>query len=85
MRAIGKYIVIEKVEEQEQSNSGLLLSAQDTKNFRYGKGKVLSVGTEVVAIKEGDSIYYDSRQEFTMIVEGEKRTVISERDVVLVS
>lgn len=84
MRAVGKNIVINVIEEEITTASGLLLSAEDSNQMRYKRGVVLSPGTEVQSVKEGEEIYYDKRQSFTMIVDGNQVTVINERDLVLV-
>jgi len=84
MKAIGKYIVIKPIDEEVKTDSGLILSGKDVDDFRYRKGKVITPGTDVVGINEGDEIYYDKVQSFTMIIGEEQRTVIQERDVVVV-
>jgi co-chaperonin GroES (HSP10) len=84
MKAIGKNIVIKNVDEEVKTASGLTLSGDDTKQLRYKKGKVITPGTEVKAIQEGDVIYYDKAQSYTMIVNEEQVIIIQERDVVLV-
>jgi co-chaperonin GroES (HSP10) len=84
MKPIGKYIVIKKIEEEVKSKSGLLLSGKDVQDIRYRKGTVIKPGTKVDVISEDDTIYYDSRAGYTMVIKGEKYTVISENDVVLV-
>jgi len=83
MKAIGKYIVVVRIEE-DVTTDGLLLSGKDKEEMRYRRAIVKSPGTEVTAIKEGDKISYDTRNAFSMIIEGESYTVISERDVVLI-
>jgi|TARA_R110001592_G_scaffold355260_2_gene655674 co-chaperonin GroES (HSP10) len=84
MKPIGKYILIKEVKEEVRTESGLLLSAEDTSNIRYKKGNVIVPGTDVVVIDSGDVIFYDSRAGYTMIIQEEQYTVISERDVVVV-
>lgn len=85
MTPIGKYIVINAVvEEDVKTNSGLLLSGEDAKGFRYHKGVVVKPGTDVSVIKEGDTIYYDKGHGFTMLIADKPYTVIMERDVVVV-
>ncbi len=61
MKPIGKYIVINKIEETLKTESGLLLSQEDASGFRYQKGKVVKPGTDVSNINEGDLIYYDKK------------------------
>jgi co-chaperonin GroES (HSP10) len=84
MKAIGKNIVIEKIEEQVTTDSGILLSNTDTKAFRYQKGKIILPGTEVCHLKKDDIIYYDTRSSYTLVIKGETVTIIQERDVVVV-
>lgn len=85
MTPIGKYIVINAVvDEDVKTESGLLLSGEDAKSFRYQKGLVIKPGTDVSVIKEGDTIYYDKGHGFTMLIEDRPYTVIQERDVVVV-
>ena len=84
MQAIGKNIVIKHVDEEVKTASGLVLSGEDTNQLRYKRGKVIASGTEVKAISEGDEIYYDKAQSYTMIIHDEQFTIIQERDVVVV-
>ena len=84
MKAIGKNIVIKHVDEEVKTSSGLVLSGEDTNQLRYKRGKVITPGTEVKSIQEGDEIYYDKAQSYMMIVGDEQVVIIQERDVVLV-
>jgi co-chaperonin GroES (HSP10) len=84
MKAIGKNIVIRHVDEEVKTASGLILSGDDTNQLRYKRGVVVTPGTEVKSISEGDEIYYDKAQSYTMIIHDEQYSIIQERDVVLV-
>ena len=85
MRAIGKNIIINKIDEEIKTDSGLLLSNEDVKDFRYQKGTIVLPGSEVSDfIAEGDTVYYDTRQSYTLVLNGESVTIIQERDVVVV-
>jgi co-chaperonin GroES (HSP10) len=84
MKAIGKNIVIKSINEEVKTSSGLILSGEDTNQLRYKRGTVVTPGTEVSNIKEGDEIYYDKAQSYTMIINDDQFTIIQERDVVLV-
>jgi len=84
MRAINKYIIIEKISEEMKTESGLLLSGEDANEFRYSKGRVVNPGTNVETVKEGDVIYYDKSSGHTMVIQDKKYTIILERDVVVV-
>jgi len=84
MLPIGKYIVVKNIDEEVKTKSGLILSGEDTSQFRYRKAVVFEPGTDVTVIKKGDEIYYDKGTSFTMIINDEHCTIIRESDVVVV-
>jgi|TARA_R110000782_G_C14641311_1_gene395654 co-chaperonin GroES (HSP10) len=84
MKPIGKNIVIKTLEEEIKTSSGLLLSADDANQLRYKKGKIIAIGTDVVAIDTESEIYYDKRAGYTMLINNEAYTIIRENDIVVV-
>ena len=84
MKPIGKYIVVKTIEEEVKTKSGLILSGDDTNQFRYKKGIVVEPGTDVANIKKDNEIYYDKGHSFTMVINDEQYTIIRESDVVVV-
>lgn len=84
MKAVNKFIVAEEVHREIKTASGLVMSSKDAEDIRYRECKVVSVGNEVVAIKEGDSVLYDRNAGFKLMIEGHPYLVILERDVVVV-
>jgi co-chaperonin GroES (HSP10) len=84
MKPIGKYIVVKDIHETVTTESGLILSGEDTNQLRYKKASVIAAGTDVEAIEQGDELYYDKAHSFTMLIDDAQYTVISERDVVVV-
>ena len=84
MKPIGKNIIIQTIDEQIKTESGLLLSSEDANQLRYKKGLIVKSGTEVGSIKQGDTIYYDKRSGYSMIINDEQYTIIKEKDVVVV-
>jgi co-chaperonin GroES (HSP10) len=84
MKPIGKYIVIQNIDEEIKTESGLILSGEDAKQLRYRHGVVVKAGTDVKNIDEGDEIYYDKNTSFTMMINDQQYTVIREIDVVVV-
>jgi len=84
MKPIGKYIVISNIDEEIKTESGILLTGEDTNQMRYKRGIVVEPGTEVSAISSGDDIYYDKNHGFTMIINENQYTIIRESDVVVV-
>jgi co-chaperonin GroES (HSP10) len=84
MKPIGKYLVIKDIQENVKTESGLILSGEDTNQLRYKRGMVIAPGTDVDAIQEGDELYYDKAHSFTMLIDDMQYTIIQERDVVVV-
>lgn len=84
MRPIGKYIIVKDIQEEVKTSSGLILSGEDTNQLRYKRAEVIASGTDVNTIEEGDELYYDKAHSFTMLINNEQYTIISERDVVVV-
>ena len=84
MKAIGKYIVIEEIKEQITTNSGILLTSDDSDQLRYKKGLVVIPGTSVDTVKKGDTIYYDKIAGHSMILNENMVSIISENDIVVV-
>jgi co-chaperonin GroES (HSP10) len=84
MKPIGKYIVVKNIEEEVKTQSGLILSGEDTNQLRYKRAIVHKPGTDVSTINEGDDLYYDRGHSYTMIINDEQFTIIRETDVVVV-
>tara|TARA_R100001463_G_scaffold76672_8_gene130865 strand:- start:13100 stop:13357 length:258 start_codon:yes stop_codon:yes gene_type:complete len=84
MQAIGTYIIIKPIDEEVTTESGLLLSGEETSKLRYRKGKVLNVGTDVEVIKKGNEIYYDQQSGHTMLLNNEVVAIIRQMNVVVV-
>lgn len=84
MKPIGKFIVVKNIDEEVRTQSGLILSGEDTNQLRYKRAIVHKPGTDVTVINEGDEIYYDKAHGYTMIINDEHFSIIQERDVVVV-
>lgn len=84
MKAVGKYIVLSEIEEKQKTESGILLTSEDSNQLRYKKGLILIPGTDVKVVKEGNIIYYDRNAGHKMMLNEEIVTIISERDIVVV-
>lgn len=84
MTPIGKYIIVKDIQENVTTESGLILSGEDTNQLRYKKAEVIAVGTDVDVIDDGDELYYDKAHSFTMLISNTQYTIIQERDVVVV-
>tara|TARA_Y100000114_G_C11598928_1_gene249431 strand:+ start:300 stop:560 length:261 start_codon:yes stop_codon:yes gene_type:complete len=85
MKAIGKYLVIKPLEEQNvKTEGGLILSDKQREDVRYRQAIVIKPGTDVNAIKKGDKIYYDKAAGFGIEIKNKQYKVIKEFDVVVI-
>ena len=85
MKAIGKYIVIKEIKDKNTTTaSGLMLTENDREDIRYREGSVVKIGTDVVGVSDGDSIYYDRHAGFGIELGKEQYKVIKEQDVVII-
>ncbi len=84
MKAIGKYVVINKTSQERKTKGGLMLTDNAVSNLRYQTGVIESVGTEIDTLNVGDEIYFDKSAGHEILVNDEIRWVIRERDVVIV-
>jgi co-chaperonin GroES (HSP10) len=84
MKLIGLNILIVPQEEETKSKGGLLMTATDSKELRYKKATVVSVGNQVDGIKMGDIIYFDRAAGHVIRINEDLYTIITIRDVVVV-
>lgn len=84
MRAVGKYIIIEKSKNPEVSASGLEYSEEDTNKMRAHRATVISIGSEVSGINIGDDVYYDKSRSFEQIIDGVEMTMTREVDIMVI-
>ncbi len=85
MKAIGRNLIIKKEKQgTSETKGGLLLTESQREDLRYNKATVISVGTEVVGVKEKDNIYYDKHAGHGIEIDKEIFQVIKLQDVVIV-
>jgi len=85
MRAIGKYIVIEPIKENDvQTKGGLILAEKQREDIRYRRAKVVEPGSDVSLLKKDDEVYYDKAAGFSIEINKEEYKVIKEHDVVII-
>ena len=77
-------MVVKDIQETVRTESGLILSGDDTNQLRYKKAEVIAAGTDVDVIDKGVELYYDKVNSFTMLIDDLQYTIIQERDVVVV-
>ncbi len=85
MKAVGKCLVIEKIKEgTTKTKGGLLLAENQREDIRYLQAKVLSIGDEIVGVKEGDMIFYDRHAGHKIEIDKDIYHLIRLSDVVVV-
>ena len=85
MKAVGKYIVVDPVKEENvKTKGGLILTDKQREDIRYRVAKVKSVGTDVNGVKAGDEIYYDKVAGDKIEIDKHQYQVIREQDIVIV-
>jgi len=85
MKAVGKYIVIDPIkEENKTTKGGLILAEVHREDVRYRKAKIVTVGSDVKALKKGNEIYYDKAAGFNVEIDKDNYKVIKEMDVVII-
>ena len=85
MKAIGSNLIVNMTKiGVSETKGGLLLGEKQREDIRYTEGTVLSVGSEVVGIKEKDVIYFDKNNSHLILIEQELYNVVRMDNVVVV-
>jgi co-chaperonin GroES (HSP10) len=84
MKVLNKYILAQKIAEQKQTKSGLLLTGEDSSEMRYHKATVFDVGIQVSGIQYGDVIIYDKVNSHDVLINETRYVILQEKDVVVV-
>jgi len=85
MKAVGRNLIIQKIEQNiTKSQGGLLLNKNDRSDIRYIEAKVISVGEDVQGLKEKDTIFYDRHAGHFIELDDKTYHVIKMQDVVVV-
>ena len=85
MKAVGINLIIQKVKEgTTKTKGGLMLAESQREDIRYVEAQVMSIGENVVGIKERDVIFYDRHAGHKIELGKETYHVIKIQDVVVV-
>lgn len=84
MKVLNKFILIDKIIEQKETKSGLLLSGEDSDELRYHKARIVEPGTNVLHINTGDVILFDKVAGHDVFIGESRYYLIQEKDVVCV-
>jgi len=85
MKAIGRNLIIEKIKEgTTKTEGGLLLAEKQREDIRYVEAKIISVGSDIVGVKENDNIFYDRHAGHKIEIKKKSYHVIKAQDIVVV-
>ena len=85
MKAIGRNLIIKSEKlGSKTTKGGLILAEKDREDIRYVVATVVSIGEEVLGVKENDKIYYDKHAGHSIDFENTIYKVIKAQDVVVV-
>ncbi len=83
MKAVGNYLIIQKVESKtKETKGGLLLSEASMQDVRYVKAKIIDPGEQ--QLKKDDLIFYDKVAGHKIDYDDQQYIVIKVQDVVVV-
>ena len=85
MKAVGRNLIIQKIEEgTTATKGGLLLAEPHKEDIRYIKAQIIDVGDELDILKKEDIIFYDKHAGHKIEIENKSYHVIKSHDVVVV-
>ena len=85
MKALGRNLIIQKIEEgTTATKGGLLLAETHKEDIRYIKARIIDVGDELDILKKEDIIFYDRHAGHNIEIENKSYHVIKSHDVVVV-
>ena len=85
MKAIGRNLIVNVIKQGiAKTKGGLLLGEKQREDIRYTEGSVVSVGDEVIGIKNNDVIYFDKNNSHQIEIKKDVYTVVNMSNVVVV-
>ena len=84
MKAINRYIIVDKIKTEPKKVAGLIMTDDTDVDNRYLKAKIISRGNLVEGLKDGDIIHYDKHAGHGITWKDVLYQVIKAEDVVLV-
>jgi len=84
MKAINRYIVVDKIKVEPKMVAGLIMTDDTDSDNRYLRAKIISTGNLVEGLKDDDVIFYDKHAGHDISWKDSLYRVIRDGDVVLV-
>jgi co-chaperonin GroES (HSP10) len=82
MKAINKYVIVDKIKEGPKMMGGLEIAETQDKETRYIKGKIVSIAIDNLGINAGDIVLYDKMAAHAQQFEGKTYYIMSIGDLV---
>ena len=73
-------VIIKQDEAQAKTSLGLIFP--DSGKQKPLSGKIISIGEEVVHVKEGDNVLYENYKGAEIMIEGRPHMIMTEKDVI---
>ena len=85
MKAIGNNLIVNMTKQGvSETKGGLILAEKQREDIRYAEGTILSAGSNVTGIKQGDVIYFDKNNTQQIEIKKEIYQVVNIAHVVVV-
>ena len=84
MKAINRYIVVDKIKTEPKKVAGLIMTDDTDSDNRYLRAKIISTGNLVEGLKDNDVIFYDKHAGHDISWKDSLYRVIRDQDVVFV-
>ena len=85
MKAVGTNLIVDMTKiGVSETKGGLFLAEKQREDIRYTEGTVLSVGNNVIGIKEKDVIYFDKNNTHQIEIKKEIYQVVNMTHIVVV-
>ena len=85
MKAIGSNLIVNMTKSGvSETKGGLFLAEKQREDIRYAEGTILSAGSNVIGIKEGDIIYFDKNNTHQIEIKKEIYQIVNMAHVVVV-
>lgn len=82
IQPLGLRILVKPQKQEEKTKGGIYIP--DTAKEKKHEGEVISVGTDAVPVKKGDTIMYESYAGTEITNDGEKYLIMDIKDVLAI-
>ena len=84
MKAINYYLIVSDIKEEQKKIAGIIFTEKTDLDNRYIRARVISCGSKVEGVSDGDVVYYDRHAGHGMTHGDTLYKIIRTQDVILV-